>query len=149
VDLYGQYNSKLNDKKVIVGWIGNGSHYEEELIWFVNEIVTPLTKHYLETPLQFCFIGVKNCNKLFSLIESLKLTDKFAMIEDLNWSDTQEKAFNDLKLSLTSAPIFATTQLQITIHTLHGCVVTSRRGDISTERRRRSRICGRLCVKIA
>jgi glycosyltransferase involved in cell wall biosynthesis len=90
VDLYGQYNSKLNDKKVIVGWIGNGSHYEEELIWFVNEIVTPLTKHYLETPLQFCFIGVKNCKKLFSLIESLKLTDKFAMIEDLNWSDTQE-----------------------------------------------------------
>lgn len=82
-----ELSSKKNDG-IVIGWVGNGSHYEEELIWFMKNIAIKIIDRFPQVDLHFHLVGVKKCIQLFEVLTELNLLSKVELIEDLNWADT-------------------------------------------------------------
>lgn len=73
---------------VVIGWVGNGSHYEEELIWFIRNIAINIIERFPEVDLRINLVGVNKCVQLVHVLTELNLLAKVELIEDLNWADT-------------------------------------------------------------
>lgn len=87
-----------NKQKTCLGWIGNGAHYQADLI----EILLPITAHFSGNPyIEFRFIGVDETS-LFAE----KMRDIFPLnslfIQPLDWSDTASivKEINKIDIGL-------------------------------------------------
>jgi glycosyltransferase involved in cell wall biosynthesis len=95
------YNPKIIDnppKLICLGWIGNGSYYEKDLISILLEPLKFLSREF---DLRLKIIGSKGCEIIkneFQSVEGIHTT----FIDDLNWSDAFEidNAMEDFDIGL-------------------------------------------------
>ena len=88
-----------SDREIIcLGWIGNGRHYEKDLI---NILLEPLKNLSQEFELHLKIIGSKGCETLKSEFQSCGGI-KTTFIDDLNWADASEvdKAMDEFDIGL-------------------------------------------------
>lgn len=95
---YAKKTYLKNREIICLGWIGNGRHYEKDLI---NILLEPLKNLSQKFELHLKIIGSKGCDMLkreFHSIDGIKTT----FIDDLNWADATEidKAMDDFDIGL-------------------------------------------------
>jgi glycosyltransferase involved in cell wall biosynthesis len=99
IDNYTKKIGVLNDKNgICLGWIGNGKHYENDLVSILFE---PLQRLSFQFELHLKIIGSEGCETLkneFQSIEGIQTT----FIDHLNWADASEvdKSIDDFDIGL-------------------------------------------------
>lgn len=96
-----QYKLEIKEKdkqKICLGWIGNGAHYESDLI----EILLPIAKHFSGNPnLEFRFIGVDETSLFAEKMRDISPLNS-VFIQPADWSDTTSivKEINKIDIGL-------------------------------------------------
>ena len=79
-----------NNSKICIGWIGNGKHYQHDLINLLYEPLKILSKRY---QIRFKLVGackVKSLYTIFGKIKNLELD----FIDEVNWGDSKSVALS-------------------------------------------------------
>jgi glycosyltransferase involved in cell wall biosynthesis len=96
-----QYKSEVkeeNKQKICLGWIGNGVHYESDLI----EILLPIATHFSgNSNIEFRFIGVNEKSLFAEKMRNISPLNSW-FIQPADWSDTVSivKEINKIDIGL-------------------------------------------------
>lgn len=98
LDNYQPVADKPSDTSIVLGWIGNGRHYHEDLI---NSLKEPLQQVALENDITLKLVGVCGQQDLYDVFDSIPGL-KTCFIDALDWADESEiqKAIADFDVGL-------------------------------------------------
>ena len=87
-----------------IGWIGNGAHYERDLIQILRG---PLERLALDYPLRLKLVGTAGCGELRTVLGDIPSLG-IEFIDELDWSDPGEVSRHLCEMDVGVYPLLAT-----------------------------------------